>query len=132
MIIHFFLFQDYKITSIALKLLAVSILFFFSCIIQMKQNSSEKILSPVDDQDISNFTISGMDLLAIYDFTVKAELRMIFDLNVLLRNPDGSWNDSNAQEIIAFAKNQGMTLDWQLGNGKQLYKRKKSIYVKSD
>jgi len=132
MIIHFFLCQDYKITSIALKLLAVSILFFFSCIIQMKQNSSEKILSPVDDQDISNFTISGMDLLAIYDFTVKAELRMIFDLNVLLRNPDGSWNDSNAQEIIAFAKNQGMTLDWQLGNGKQLYKRKKSIYVKSD
>jgi len=93
--------------------------------IQMEQSSSEKILSSVDDQDISNFTISGTDLLAIYDFTVKSELRMIFDLNVLLRNPDGSWNDSNAQEIIAFAKNQGMTLDWQLGNGKQLYKRKK-------
>jgi len=97
-----------------------------------EQNFSEKILTPVDDQDISNFTISGMDLLAVYDFTVKSELRMIFDLNVLLRNPDGSWNDSNAQEIIAFAKNQGMTLDWQLGNGKQLHKRTKSIYVKCD
>jgi len=86
--------------------------------IQMEQNSSEKILSPVDGQDISNFTISGADLLAIYDFTVKSELRMIFDLNVLLRNLNGSWNNSNAQEIIAFTKNQGMTLDWQLGNGK--------------
>lgn len=84
----------------------------------MEQNSCKKILSPVDGQDISNFTISGADLLALYDFTVKSELRMIFDLNVLLRNPDGSWNDSNAQEIIAFTKNQGMTLDWQLGNGK--------------
>lgn len=84
----------------------------------MEQNSSEKILSPVDGQDISNFTISGADLLAIYDFTVKSELRMIFDLNVLLRNLNGSWNNSNAQEIIAFTKNQGMTLDWQLGNGK--------------
>lgn len=89
---------------------------------QMKQNSSGKILSPVDGQDISNFTISGADLLAIYDFTVKSELRMIFDLNVLLRNPNGSWNDSNAQEIIAFAKNQGMTLDWQLGNEPNSFK----------
>lgn len=72
----------------------------------------EKILSPVDGQDISNFTIFGADLLAIYDFMAKSELRMIFDLNVLLKNPDGSWNDSNAQKIIAFAKNQGMILDW--------------------
>lgn len=95
----------------------------------MEQSFSEKILSPVDGQDISNFTISGTDLLAIYDFTAKSELQMIFDLNVLLRNPDGSWNDSNAQEIIAFAKNQGMTLDWQLGNGKQLYQREKLIQI---
>lgn len=89
-------------------------------IIQIVQSSSEKILSPVDGQDISNFTITGADLLAVYNFTVKSKLRMIFDLNVLLRNPDGSWNDTNAQEIITFAKNQAMELDWQLGNGKQV------------
>lgn len=88
----------------------------------MEQISSKKVLSPVDGQDISNFTISSADLLAIYNFTVNSELRMIFDLNVLLRKPwDGSWDDSNAKEIITFAKSQGMTLDWQLGNGKQLY-----------
>lgn len=84
----------------------------------MEQSFSEKIVSPIDGQDISNFTIFGADLLSVYDFAVKSEIRMIFDLNVLLRNPDGSWNDSNTQEIITFAKNQGMTLDWQLGNGK--------------
>lgn len=83
----------------------------------MEQSFSEKIPSPVDGQDISNFTITSTDLLAVYDFALKSELRMIFDLNVLLRNPDGSWNDTNAQEIIAFAKSQGMELDWQLGNG---------------
>lgn len=88
--------------------------------IQIVQSSSEKIPSPVDGQDISNFTISGADLLAVYDFAKKSKLRMIFDLNVLLKNPDGSWNDINAQKIIAFAKNQGMELDWQLGNGKQI------------
>lgn len=89
-------------------------------IIQIVQSSSEKILSPVDGQNISNFTITGADLLAVYNFAVKSKLRMIFDLNVLLRNPDGSWNDTNAQEIITFAKNQAMELDWQLGNGKQV------------
>lgn len=82
----------------------------------MKQNF-ESIFSPVDGQDISNFTISGSDLIDIYNFTMMSELRMIFDLNVLLRNPDGSWNDTNAQEIITFAKNHSMDLDWQLGNG---------------
>ncbi|XP_011155752.1 heparanase isoform X1 [Solenopsis invicta] len=96
---------------------------------QMEQSFSEKILSPVDGQDISNFTISGTDLLAIYDFTAKSELQMIFDLNVLLRNPDGSWNDSNAQEIIAFAKNQGMTLDWQLGNEPNSFKHVFNVTV---
>jgi len=43
---------------------------------------------------------------------------MLFDLNVLIRNPDGSWNDSNARQIVEFAKYHEMTLDWQLGNGK--------------
>lgn len=83
----------------------------------MKQNYSKKILSPVNSQDISNFTISGVDLMAIYEFTMKSKLRMIFDLNVLLRNSDGSWNNTNAQKIITFAKNHDMELDWQLGNG---------------
>lgn len=89
-------------------------------IIQIMQSSSEKISSPVDGQDISNFTISGADLLTVYNFAVKSKLRMIFDLNVLLRNPNGSWNDTNAQNIITFAKNHAMDLDWQLGNGKQI------------
>ncbi|XP_028049551.1 heparanase [Monomorium pharaonis] len=96
---------------------------------QMEQNSSEKVFSPIDGQDISNFSISGVDLLAVYDFAAKSELRMIFDLNVLLRNPDGVWNDSNAQEIIAFAKNQGMILDWQLGNEPNSFKHVFNVTV---
>lgn len=83
----------------------------------MKQSYSKKIPSPVDGQDISNFTISGEDLITIYEYAVKSKLRMIFDLNVLLKNLDGSWNNTNAQEIITFAKNHHMELDWQLGNG---------------
>ncbi|XP_014487586.1 PREDICTED: heparanase-like isoform X2 [Dinoponera quadriceps] len=83
---------------------------------QAKQSYSKKIPSPVDGEDISNFTISGLDLITIYEFVIKSKLRMVFDLNVLLRNLNGSWNDTNAQEIITFAKNHDMELDWQLGN----------------
>ncbi|XP_032688357.1 heparanase-like isoform X2 [Odontomachus brunneus] len=89
---------------------------------QMQQSYSKKILSPVDGQDITNFTISGIDLIAIYEFTMKSKLQMIFDLNVLLRNSDGSWNNTNAQEIITFAKNHDMKLDWQLGNEPNSFK----------
>lgn len=42
---------------------------------------------------------------------------MIFDLNVLIRKPDGSWDDSNAKKIIHFARKEKMDIDWQLGNG---------------
>lgn len=42
---------------------------------------------------------------------------MIFDLNVLIRYPNGTWDDTNAQDIILFAKGSNMNLDWQLGNG---------------
>lgn len=42
---------------------------------------------------------------------------MIFDLNVLLRKPDGNWDYSNAEKIITYAKGHGLELDFQLGNG---------------
>ncbi|KAK2575304.1 hypothetical protein KPH14_008153 [Odynerus spinipes] len=78
--------------------------------------TSAKLLSPVDSQDISNFTITDADFESLYKFTIKSELRMIFDLNVLIRYPNGSWNDANAKDIILFAKGHDMDLDWQLGN----------------
>ncbi|KAG7200881.1 hypothetical protein KM043_003244 [Ampulex compressa] len=76
----------------------------------------EGIAGSLNSNDITNFTINGGDLIRLYRFATKARLRMIFDLNVLLRNPDGSWDDGNAQDIIRFAKEHGMDLDWQLGN----------------
>ncbi|CAL7938471.1 unnamed protein product [Xylocopa violacea] len=77
---------------------------------------SEKEISPVDNEDISNFTINGRDFGNLYNFATESKLRMIFDLNVLIRNVNNSWDDSNAKNIITFAKNKNMKLDWQLGN----------------
>ncbi|XP_043266874.1 heparanase-like isoform X2 [Venturia canescens] len=77
---------------------------------------STNTTSPVDGQDISNFTITENDFLDLYKFTEKSDLRMMFDLNVLIRLPDGTWDYNNAQEIIDFAKSRNMLVDWQLGN----------------
>lgn len=71
----------------------------------------------MDGQDITNFTINEKDFENLYNFSIKSKLRMIFDLNVLIRNINGSWNDINAKNIISFAKNKNMKIDWQLGNG---------------
>lgn len=46
---------------------------------------------------------------------------MLFDLNVLIRLPDGGWDYNNAQEIIDFAKSRDVLLDWQLGNGNHFH-----------
>lgn len=70
----------------------------------------------VDGADISNFTITGADLNNLYAFATRAKLRMIFDLNVLIRERDSTWNSSNAWDIISFAQQRNMNLDWQLGN----------------
>nr|XP_034193899.1 heparanase-like [Osmia lignaria]XP_034193900.1 heparanase-like [Osmia lignaria] len=78
--------------------------------------TSEQIISAVDDQDISNFTINNIHFENLYNFAIRSKLRMIFDLNVLIRNPNNSWDSTNAKSIISFAKDKNMKLDWQLGN----------------
>ncbi|XP_043517824.1 heparanase-like [Frieseomelitta varia] len=83
---------------------------------QTTQIISEEVISLVDGQDISNFTINGMDFENLYKFATESKLRMIFDLNVLIRADNGSWDDINVKNIISFAKNKNMKLDWQLGN----------------
>ncbi|XP_031842931.1 heparanase [Nomia melanderi] len=86
---------------------------FFNQTIQI---SNEKLINPVDGEDISNFTITDVDFENLYNFSSKSKLRMIFDLNVLIRDANNSWNNTNAKNIISFAKEKHMKLDWQLGN----------------
>ncbi|XP_012257600.2 heparanase-like [Athalia rosae] len=76
----------------------------------------EKVFDPVTRSDITNFTITDKDFLAIYNFAEQSGARMIFDLNVLLRQPNGYWDYSNAEQIITFAKGHNLEIDWQLGN----------------
>lgn len=52
--------------------------------------------------------------------TAASGLTILFDLNCLTRNDDGTWNSSNAEEIIAFSDRYNLSVIWELGNGKLL------------
>ncbi|XP_046750620.1 heparanase-like [Diprion similis] len=83
---------------------------------QTLPSTVDKIFDPITGEDITNFTITDKDFLSLSRFAQESGARMIFDLNVLLRRPDGSWNYSDAKKIISLAKAHNIELDWQLGN----------------
>lgn len=67
-----------------------------------------------------NFTINSDDLDKIHEISEKAGWDIVFGLNLLLRQNDGSWNSSNPLEIMRYAANNGYNFAWELGNGKRL------------
>lgn len=90
-----------------------------------KQTAPEVLSNVISDKapdihDITNFTITGEFYVNLYKFTQDAEIRMLFDLNALIRTNQNVWNSSNAEELIRFSKGHNMDIDWQLGNGNQI------------
>lgn len=69
-------------------------------------------------KNFTNFTITHEDLDIIHMVASKAGWDVIFGLNVLLRQPDGSWNASNAKKIMQYVAEHGYHFGWELGNGK--------------
>lgn len=74
-------------------------------------------------QNFSNFTISHADLDKIHLLSSKADWDVMFGLNVFLRGKDGSWNASNAKEIMQYVADHGYHFGWELGNEPNLFKK---------
>ena len=70
-------------------------------------------------KNFSNFTITHQDLDRIHLLSSKAGWDVMFGLNVLLRNQDGSWDASNPKEIMQYVAEHGYNFGWELGNGKK-------------
>jgi len=62
---------------------------------------------------------SEQDFDNINQLAATADWRLIFDLNVLLRDHDNCWNSSNANELLHYAvkKKYDKNMDLELGNG---------------
>ena len=67
------------------------------------------------------FTITGDDLDKIHKVGENALWDVIFGLNILKRNQDGSWNTTNAEEIMKYVAGKQYEFGWELGNGKLVF-----------
>lgn len=55
--------------------------------------------------------------MQLHQLAKQAEIKVIFDLNSLLRFENGSWNPENAQQMLRFSQQHELEVDWELGNG---------------
>lgn len=68
---------------------------------------------------IDTMLFTEADFENINRFAMQADLRLLFDLNLLLRNANNEWNSSNAELLLDYAihKNYSSNMDFELGNG---------------
>ena len=66
----------------------------------------------------ANFTMTPEQWDELNVFVNKAEWKLIFGLNNLLRQPNGEWDSSNAELLIDYTMMKGYEVAWELGNGK--------------
>ncbi len=72
---------------------------------------------------LNNFTMSPAQWDAVNEFVKAVEWDFIFGLNLLLRHnwPNGSWDSSNAEDLLDYTASKGYVVNWELGNGTELY-----------
>ncbi|CAB4037469.1 heparanase-like isoform X2 [Paramuricea clavata] len=69
------------------------------------------------DHPFTNFTMTTKDVDNLFTFAKESGLRIIFGLNVLLRDSKTyHWNSANAEEFMKYITGRGFTCDWELGN----------------
>ncbi|KAJ6669177.1 hypothetical protein lerEdw1_007986 [Lerista edwardsae] len=58
----------------------------------------------------------------LYNFADCSGLHLIFALNALRRNPDNSWNSSNALSLLKYSASKKYNISWELGNEPNNYR----------
>jgi len=70
---------------------------------------------------MTNFTLTQSQLQTLLGLCGDLHWTLLFDLNQLLRTPDGAWNTTQARQIIKDTKNSSCNVIWQLGNEPNSY-----------
>ena len=68
----------------------------------------------------SNITMNTAQWDEVNIFVETVGWDIIFGLNALLRESDGSWDSANAEELLTYTTSKGYKVNWELGNGKRL------------
>ena len=69
--------------------------------------------------NLSNYTMNTTQWDAVNKFVQAVGWDFIFGLNILLRKPwpNGTWDSSNAEELMSYTHSKGYQVNWELGNG---------------
>ncbi|XP_009071787.1 PREDICTED: inactive heparanase-2 [Acanthisitta chloris] len=70
----------------------------------------------------SNLTLTARSLDKLYNFADCSGLHLIFALNALHRNPNNSWNSSNALSLLKYSASKKYNISWELGNEPNNYR----------
>ncbi|XP_044728924.1 heparanase-like isoform X2 [Chrysoperla carnea] len=89
---------------------------------------SESIDSEYDGL-FENYIMKENQWIELHEFINKTKMELIFDLNVLNRNPDGSWNSTNAENLIHFSANHNYFSHWELGNEPNAFKHQFNVTI---
>ncbi|KAK9503885.1 hypothetical protein O3M35_010351 [Rhynocoris fuscipes] len=75
------------------------------------------LLRTSNQHTIKKFSMSAEDWHEINEFSKYVDLKLLFDLNVLLRNKtNNEWSYHNAEYLIDYSYAYQYDIDWQLGN----------------
>ncbi|XP_074964281.1 inactive heparanase-2 isoform X5 [Phalacrocorax aristotelis] len=70
----------------------------------------------------SNLTLTARSLDKLYNFADCSGLHLIFALNAVRRNPNNSWNSSNALSLLKYSASKKYNISWELGNEPNNYR----------
>ena len=83
-----------------------------------QKNQSKNEAFQEEKNPMADFNMSTGDWDAMNQFARLAGWDFIFGLNVLLRATDGSWDSSNARDLLEYTVSKDYPVNWELGNGK--------------
>jgi heparanase 1 len=78
-----------------------------------------------------NFTMNAKEWIQLNKLAQKTNLDLIFDLNVLQRFDNNTWDPTNAEELISFSNKHNFNLNWELGNEPNSFRHQFNYQVDS-
>ena len=73
--------------------------------------------------DPTMYILNTTEFNMLCEFAHQLRWKLVFDLNLLMRNPDGTWDPTNALQLIEYAFKKGYYVQYELGNEPDLYPR---------
>uniref|UniRef100_A0A8D0E8B3 Heparanase 2 (inactive) n=1 Tax=Salvator merianae TaxID=96440 RepID=A0A8D0E8B3_SALMN len=88
---------------------------------QNVKNPAKSRGGPGPDYYLKNYE-DARSLDKLYNFADCSGLHLIFALNALRRNPNNSWNSSNALSLLKYSASKKYNISWELGNEPNNYR----------